>query len=166
MAVGPDPATATWLLAGLRDDRDTVYPRPPGEHVVPVAAGHAALIDLGLRTPRIMIDDVIYQRARWRLRLPSERGADAFDRWTAIHRLRAEHGLPRHVFVHHPADPAPVHVDLCDPLAVEDLARRDPAEVLVTEMLPVPGELWWRAEGEEQHAELRLCCLLRWRPGR
>lgn len=165
-AIGPDLASATWLLSDLHDDRDTIYPTPPGEHGVPVAASPGMTIDLGTRTPRVVIGTLVYQRARWRFRLPGERGADAFDRWTAIHRLRAEHGLPRHVIVHHPAEPQPFHVDLCDPLAVEDLARRDPAEVLVTEMLPAPGDLWWRVADEEQYAELRLACLLQWAAGR
>jgi hypothetical protein len=122
-------------------------------------------IDLGAHTPRIMIDDVVYQRERWRVRLPAERGADAFDRWLAVHRLRGEHGLPRYAFVHHPAEPAPVYVDFCDPLAVEDLAKQDPAEVLLTEMLPAPGRLWWRAGGvaaAARHTRLRLGCLVRW----
>ncbi|WP_188193932.1 lantibiotic dehydratase [Nonomuraea sp. SYSU D8015] len=163
MAVGPDLASATWLLSDLRDDRDTVDVTPPAQHTVPVVAPR---VDLGPHTPRIMIDDLVFQRARWRLSLPAARGADAFDRWTAIHRLRAGHGLPRHVFVHHLAEPEPFHVDLCDPLAVEDLARRDPAEVLVTEMLPAPGQLWWRVAGDERCAELRLACLLRRAAGR
>ncbi|MCF6476626.1 lantibiotic dehydratase, partial [Nonomuraea sp. MG754425] len=115
-------------------------------------------IDLGPYTPRVMIGDLIYQRARWRVHLPAARGADPFDRWLAIHRLCRERALPRHVFVHHPADPGPFHVDFCDPFAVEDLARHDPAEVLVTELLPAPGRLWWRVDGREQCAELRLAC--------
>ncbi|MFC5835028.1 hypothetical protein [Nonomuraea insulae] len=143
-AVGTDPESAAWLLSGVRDDGQGV--------------AHSGQVDLGERTPRIMIGDLIYQRARWRLRLPEERGADAFDRWLALHRLRRHHGLPRHVFVRHPAGPCPFHVDFCDPLAVEDLARREPAEVLITEMLPAPGQFWWRADGQEQAAELRLSC--------
>ncbi|MGW0803769.1 hypothetical protein [Nonomuraea sp. NPDC002799] len=122
------------------------------------------LVDLGARTPRVMIDDVVYQRARWRLPLPAERGADAFDRWLAVHRLRGEHGLPRHVFVRHPAESRPFYVDFCDPLAVEDLARREPAEVIVTEMLPAPDASWWRVDGEGQCAELRLGCFVRGEP--
>lgn len=140
-AVGTDLESAAWLLSGARGDRQGVVE-----------------VDLGGHTPRIMIGDLIYQRARWRLRLPEERGADAFDRWLALHRLRRDHGLPRHVFVRHPAGPCPFHVDFCDPLAVEDLARREPAEVLITEMLPAPGQFWWRADGQEQAAELRLSC--------
>ncbi|MFD0473002.1 hypothetical protein ACFQ0B_35555 [Nonomuraea thailandensis] len=104
---------------------------------------------------------MIYQRARWRVPLPRERGADAFDRWLALHRLRRERSLPRHVFVHHPAGPRPGYVDFCDPFAVEELARHDPAEVLITEMLPAPGQLWWRVDGREQCAELRLGCVVR-----
>ncbi|MGW3349363.1 hypothetical protein ACWDA3_39220 [Nonomuraea rubra] len=91
----------------------------------------------------------------------AQRGADAFDRWLAIHRLRRERSLPRHVFVDHPAGPRPCYVDFCDPFAVEELARQEPAEVLITEMLPAPGQLWWRVDGREQCAELRLGCVVR-----
>ncbi|MEV0622139.1 hypothetical protein AB0I81_53095 [Nonomuraea sp. NPDC050404] len=172
MAVGTDLEEATWLLSGLGADCRHLYEGLHGRlhsdpealrrdlpDVGPPASGHGPPeIDLGAHTPRIMIDDLIYQRARWRLRLPEERGADAFDRWLAIHRLHREHDLPRHAFVRHPADPAPFHVDFCDPLAVEDLARHDPAEVLISEMLPAPGQLWWRVDDQEQCAELRVGC--------
>nr|WP_311132002.1 hypothetical protein [Nonomuraea gerenzanensis]SBO98131.1 Chromosome partition protein smc [Nonomuraea gerenzanensis] len=177
MAVGTDLATATWLLCGVRDDCRPLY---QGLHAAPVtltgalpepwpahpATGHTRPpeIDLGAHTPRILIGDLIYQRSRWRVHLPQERGADAFDRWLAIHRLCREHHLPRHVFVHHPTDPTPFYVDFCDPAAVEDLARHDPAEVLITELLPAPGRLWWRVDGREQCAQLRLGCVVRRAP--
>ncbi|WP_187414172.1 hypothetical protein [Nonomuraea sp. PA05] len=187
MAVGPTLDEATWLLCGVRADcrplhdplpaqlRPTRHPLPgppipPGpDRPPPIPPGpdrrplpdRPPEIDLGAHTPRILLDDLIYQRARWRVPLPAERGADAFDRWLAIHRLRRERDLPRHVFVHHPATPTPFYVDFCDPFAVEDLARHDPAEVLITEMLPAPGQLWWRVDGREQCAELRLGCVVR-----
>ncbi|MEV0388272.1 hypothetical protein [Nonomuraea sp. NPDC050643] len=174
MAVGDDLGRATWLLSGLRDDCRDLYEGLTGRlHPAPdvprddflAHPGAPALpppeIDLGDHTPRVMIDDLIYQRARWRLPLPGERGADPFDRWLALHRLCRERGLPRHAFVRHPADPRPLYVDFCDPLAVEDLARREPAEVLVTETVPGPGGHWWRVNGEAQCAELRLGCLVR-----
>ncbi|MFB4271938.1 hypothetical protein [Nonomuraea sp. GTA35] len=148
-AAAPDPALEPAPEAG-----PVVARARPGRSRPPE-------IDLGAHTPRILIDDLIYQRARWRVHLPQERGADAFDRWLALHRLRRERSLPRHVFVHHPADPRPCYVDFCDPFAVEELARHDPAEVLITEMLPAPGQLWWRVDGREQCAELRLGCVVR-----
>ncbi|WP_146104000.1 lantibiotic dehydratase [Nonomuraea solani] len=161
MAVGADLSQATWLLAGLHDDGparcDGLVGGRGGCPVLP-------WVGLGAHTPRIMIDDLVYQRARWRFPLPEERGADAFDRWVVFHRRCQERGLPRYVFVHHPADPRPLYMDLCDPLAVEDLARREPAEVLVTEMLPGPeaGGLWWRGvDGGAECAELRLRCRVR-----
>ncbi|MFB4280117.1 hypothetical protein ACBJ59_32835 [Nonomuraea sp. MTCD27] len=150
VAAGAEPGAATWLLSGTGPGRGPLY---EGPGTAPVE------VDLGARTPRIMIGDLVYQRARWRLHLPEERGADPFDRWLAIHRLRRERGLPRHVFVRHPAEPGPFPVDFCDPLAVEDLARHEPAEVLVTEMSPVPGQE--RGDGQAWCAELRVACLVR-----
>ncbi|WP_345153141.1 hypothetical protein [Nonomuraea rubra] len=111
----PSPVRGPPRQAALRTQhapRRTPRPRA-GRHGTPRARAAATRpqpppeIDLGAHTPRILIDDLIYQRARWRVHLPRERGADAFDRWLAIHRLRRERSLPRHVFVHHPAGPAP-----------------------------------------------------------
>lgn len=117
-------------------------------------------VDLGAHTPRITIDGVVYQRARWRVTLP-ERAGDRFERWLALHEMRRGLGLPRYVFVKHPAEPKPLYVDFADPVSVLDLTRLPTAEVLVSEMLPAPGQLWWRVDGEAQCAELRTGLLVR-----
>lgn len=117
-------------------------------------------VDTGAFTPRVTIDGVVYQRARWSLELP-ERSADAFDRWLGVQRLRSRAGMPRHVFARHPDEAKPLYVDFADPLSVDDLARLPAGTVVFTEMLPGPEELWWDAPGEPQCAELRLGCLVR-----
>jgi len=77
---------------------------------------------------------------------------------------RHRHALPRHVFLHTPAEPKPFHVDLDSPLAV-DLLRRvlAPAEegaappiLHVTEMLPGPDELWIKDDRGRYAAEILL----------
>lgn len=117
-------------------------------------------IDLGTYTPRIVVDGVVLQRARWRVRLP-ERAGDAYGQWLAIHRIRAHQRLPRHVYVRHPAEPKPLYVDFADPMAVLDLARLPEADVVVSEMLPTPEDLWWRHDDQPHCAEIRLGALVR-----
>ncbi|MFY9825142.1 MAG: lantibiotic dehydratase [Thermoanaerobaculia bacterium] len=79
-------------------------------------------------------------------------------------RWRHVHGLPRHVFLHTPAEPKPFYADLDSPLAV-DLLRRalTPSEegaappiLHVTEMLPGPDEMWIADERGKYAAELLL----------
>jgi hypothetical protein len=119
------------------------------------------LVELGEATPRIQIGRLVYQRARWVFDL--ELPGTGFDLWRAAQRLRRDRGLPRRVFLRHPAEPKPLYLDFADPLAVEDLRLLPAARVVVTEMLPaVRG--WWAPAGRQQQAELRLGCCLRFGP--
>jgi hypothetical protein len=79
-------------------------------------------------------------------------------------RWRRTHGLPRHVFLHSPAEPKPFYADLDSPLSV-DLLRRAllparegaaPPTLHVTEMLPGPDEMWIADERGRYAAELLL----------
>ncbi|MFI9627285.1 lantibiotic dehydratase [Streptomyces sp. NPDC052042] len=115
---------------------------------------------LGAYTPRIVVDGVVLQRARWHLHIP-ERTGDTVTQWLAVQRLRASHGIPRHVYVKHPAEPKPLYVDFADPLSVLDIARLPEGEVVVSEMLPTPDQLWWRVAGKPHCAEFRLGCIVR-----
>ncbi|MER5359000.1 lantibiotic dehydratase [Streptomyces sp. NPDC002785] len=117
-------------------------------------------VDLGAYTPRIVVDGVVLQRARWRLAIP-ERAGDTVTQWLAVQRLRASHGIPRHVYVKHPAEPKPLYVDFADPLSVLDIARLPEGEVVVSEMLPTADQLWWRVAGMPHCAEFRLGCIVR-----
>ncbi|MEJ8651938.1 hypothetical protein WKI65_28585 [Streptomyces sp. MS1.AVA.3] len=122
--------------------------------VVPLA------VDVGPHTPRIVIDGVVYQRARWRSELPGRDFRDAYDKWLAAQRWRIELGLPRRMFVRHPNQPKPLHIDFADPLSVADLAGLGAGECVLTELLPGPGQLWWQADGGHQCAEIRLGCAI------
>ncbi|WP_371515859.1 lantibiotic dehydratase [Kitasatospora sp. NBC_01300] len=121
-------------------------------------------VDLGAYTPRIVVDGVVVQRARWRLSIPErapEKTADTVTQWLSVQRLRAALGMPRHVYVKHPAEPKPLYVDFADPLSVIDIARLPGGEVVVSEMLPTPDQLWWRVADETHCAEFRLGCIVR-----
>ncbi|WP_338674982.1 lantibiotic dehydratase [Streptomyces sp. SCSIO 30461] len=117
-------------------------------------------VDLGAYTPRIVVEGVVLQRARWRLPLP-ERTGDTVARWLAVQRLRTAQGIPRHVYVKHPVEPKPLYVDFADPLSVLDITRLPEGEVVVSEMLPTPDQLWWRVAGRPHCAEFRLGCIVR-----
>lgn len=117
-------------------------------------------IEVGTATPRVVIDGLVYQRARWRTTLPRADRGSSFDRWRTMVAVRRAHGLPRRVFVRHPAEPKPFYVDFADPVALLDLARLPPGEVVVTEMLPEPGRLWWGPGAGRQCAELRVGVLV------
>jgi len=92
---------------------------------------------------------------------PEAAGAQFFARAQA---WRRTHALPRHVFLHTPAEPKPFYADLDSPLAV-DLLRRalspseegaPPPTLHVTEMLPGPDEMWIGDERGQYAAELLL----------
>ncbi|RAY16141.1 lantibiotic dehydratase [Actinomadura craniellae] len=158
VTVPPDATTAIVRGAPRR-----LYPgdlSSPLHRALALPALTPLTVEIGAHTPRITIDGVVVQRARWRVRHPGTPAAEAVERWAAMHRLRVEHGLPRRVFVRHPAEPKPLYIDFADPLGVDDLARMREGELVITEMLPGPEELWWRVDGRAQCAELRLGCLI------
>jgi hypothetical protein len=98
------------------------------------------------RWPRFTSGRLVLFRRRWVFapgEAPETTREDA-DYFARTARWRRRHGLPRHVFLHTPADPKPFYADLDSPLSV-DLLRRalTPATTLhVVEMLPGPDELW------------------------
>jgi hypothetical protein len=153
-------ACGTHLLCG--GDRRWLYPGDVPSALYTALALPALApvrVELGDATPRVVIDELVYQRARWELDL--EPAGAGFDLWGSVHRLRRERGLPRRVFLRHPAEPKPLCLDLADPLAVEDLRLLPAARVSVTEMLPA-DRAWWAPDGRPQQAELRLGCSLRY----
>lgn len=154
-------ADGSALLA--RGARRLLYPgdlHSPLHRAVSLPALVPVDVETGDRTPRLVIDGVVYQRARWRVPLPPAAGGEPYDRWLAVQRWRLGHGLPRRVFLRHPEEPKPLYVDFADPLAVAETAALPPATVLVGEMLPAPGELWWSTGDGAQCAEFRLGCVV------
>ncbi|RXT29807.1 hypothetical protein B5P46_01665 [Rhizobium leguminosarum] len=115
-------------------------------------------IDLGDATPRIVIGDMVFQRARWRVEGVSRVPLDQAWRWARS--LREDRGLPRRVFVRHHAEPKPIFVDLDDPVHIADLTRIGPGLLSITEALPDVGELWWAPNEQPQSSELRIGCLM------
>ena len=118
------------------------------------------------RWPRFTSDKLVLFRRRWVFapgeapEAPGEGGdREAADFFLRTARWRRDHGLPRHVFVHTPAEPKPWYADLDSPLSV-DLLRRalssGPTALHVSEMLPGPDEMWVKDERGRYAAELLI----------
>ncbi|MFJ2770490.1 lantibiotic dehydratase [Streptomyces sp. NPDC087300] len=120
--------------------------------------------------PRIRCGRVVLQRETWRVPAARLRGAAAFDgpagptggeeaaEFVAACRLRADLGLPRHVFVKVPGEPKPIYVDWQAPLLVRQLCRlagREDGTLEISEMLPTPDQRWLRVRGQRYTSELR-----------
>ncbi|WP_229402278.1 lantibiotic dehydratase [Micromonospora okii] len=126
--------------------------------------------------PRIRCGRVILQRETWRV--PSERlrgltltgdrvNAGDAAQYLAACLLRAEYGLPRHVFVKVSGEPKPIYVDWEAPLLVRQLcrvARRAEGTMEVSEMLPAPEERWLDVGGHRYTTELRCAVFSPGRP--
>lgn len=107
---------------------------------------------------RIEVGRVVVQRATWRV--PAGRLADGDRRqaFVASQSVRRELGLPRHLFARVPGEAKPVYCDLDSPLLVRQLTRMAAAatgDVVLSEMLPGPGELWLHDRAGAVTSEIR-----------
>lgn len=123
-------------------------------------------VDLGVHTPRVVLDDVILQREQWRLTkeqvdaLLAAKGDAA--RLRAVTALWEELGLPEQVFAKLPGEQKAVLVDPQSPLVLRaflNLLERRGGAVL-SEMFPGPSGLWLHGPTGRHTAELR-CTFLR-----
>lgn len=111
--------------------------------------------------PRLWIDGVVVARESWREKTEGLAWAssDAPERFLGATAWAKARGFPRFVFVRSPAEVKPIYVDFESPLLVDLLCRfvRGAPEIVVSEMLPAPDELWLTsAEGQRFVCELRL----------
>ena len=120
-------------------------------------------------SPRISFDRLVVCRETWRFPASDVWFAfekEAADRFAEAQRWAASHELPRFVFVKAKVETKPFYVDLSSPVYVELLGKvirrcvdRGLGEeaVVVSEMLPGPGESWLPdAAGERYSSELRI----------
>lgn len=154
--IAPDGRRLT-LYIGEEDQPHLRVFAPPQVELPRVWAGD--------RAPRIVVGEVVVQRAQWRLD-PAELAPDGnrpapARLVAAVRRLRTRRSLPRHVYVRSDSEIKPMYLDLDSLVALDllwSLAERGP--LVVTEMLPGPDELWLRRSSGALTSEIRLA-----RPG-
>lgn len=121
--------------------------------------------------PRLCFDKLVVCRESWRFRAADVSFAyaeSAATRFLGARRWSQRHGMPRFVFLKTPTDRKPFFVDLESPMYVDNLASEvrkvdaweDGATILITEMLPHPGQVWLPdVDGGAYCSELRLVAL-------
>ncbi|MFE7528112.1 hypothetical protein ACFU7Y_20695 [Kitasatospora sp. NPDC057542] len=121
------------------------------------------LVRIGDFAPRIVVGNLLVQRARWwfdRADLGVDAARDPAAAFLAVQSLRARHGVPRFCFASLPHEPKPVGIDLDSPLAVDALVAMvlagDSAAVSLAEMRPAPDALWLRHGGAPVTSEFRI----------
>ena len=132
-------------------------------------ANHFKPLPPAPHTPRVSFDRLVVCRETWRFAASDVWFAfekDAADRFAEARRWAGLHELPRHVFVKAAVEIKPCYVDLASPVYVElfgKMVRRcveqglAESDVVVSEMLPGPGESWLPdAAGERYSSELRI----------
>jgi len=123
-------------------------------------------------TPRVSIDNLVLHRETWRFtagELDFAATKDEKLRYAQCRAWVAGHDLPRYVFVRAQGEIKPVYADLTSLSSVDlvcRLARRvkmnhgDAGDVVVSEMLPTPDQLWLSdSQGRRYTSELRVCAV-------
>jgi hypothetical protein len=119
--------------------------------------------------PRVIIDKLVINRETWRFRksdLDFAVEKDEAERFLGTRRWIRSHCLPQKVFVKSALEVKPFYVDLESPVLVEILCRAirrmnslggEGEQLIVSEMLPGPQELWLQdAKGARYTSELRF----------
>lgn len=134
----------------------------------PAPTSRLPVVRFGEHAPRIIVGDVVVQRACWWLQPgqvagPAAAGHSAAEVFMRVQGLRVSLNLPRWVYAHVSHEPKPVCIDLDAPVAVEVLASLATAAgaeaVALTEMIPEPEALWLRKQGMAMTSELRLAMI-------
>lgn len=117
------------------------------------------VVDLGAFTPRLLVGDVVVQRAAWRIaagELPGH-GSAGVDRYLATVAGLSALGVPRRCFATVAGERKPIFLDLASPHLVDLLhSEAKGRAVRLTEMLPAPAGLWQRLGERKRVCELRL----------
>ncbi|MCY1079556.1 hypothetical protein [Archangium lansingense] len=120
-------------------------------------------VSLGAHTPRVMLGGAVLQREQWRLEAADGEALlackDDKARLRTAVGIWARMGLPDHVFAKFPGERKPVLVDVRSPALLRVFVNllEQKGEVMLSEMLPAPGQLWLGAAGGRHTAELRCC---------
>lgn len=142
----------------LHDDRGPLWLLPA---VRPATTGFDPLAPLSVPAvqnipfggdgsrPRVVIGNVVAQRASWHIPIPRLTALSGVDQFLAARSFRREHNMPELVFVRLPWERKPTLLDFRNPLSVRAFAGQlrnapagQPERLRFTEMLPGPDDLW------------------------
>lgn len=120
-------------------------------------------IRTGDATPRIMVGDMVLQRAQWMANIDAKMDLSAVWKWAQV--LQHNLGLPRQVYIRHADEPKPIFVDLENPLHLSDLARLPAGQISISEALPNLDQLWWKPGGKAHSSEFRIGTVMQFGDG-
>ncbi|GAA0743673.1 lantibiotic dehydratase [Dactylosporangium roseum] len=163
-------ASGQLTVRSLVDDFEADLVEVLDDYLSTAACGRFELLEPAPHQPRVVIDGVVVNRESWRV--PSGEIRPAGDRlvqvYDAVQALRERHELPRLTYCRIPGEVKPLHVDLDNPILVDVLwaklrrgrARVSDGELVFTEMLPGPDQLWLRdGQSRGYTSEVRLVCV-------
>lgn len=140
-----------------------------GDLLSSLAVDTMKFVNSGQHTPRITIDRLVVSRESWSIdasELDFVDDEEERERYIKVRRWANECGLPRRVFVKITNETKPFYVDFQAPIYVGILVRmlrraRTQApinkQVVISEMLPTPDQLWLRDSAENIYtSELRI----------
>lgn len=120
-------------------------------------------ISTGAQTPRIEIEGVVYQRARWTLSVPELLPASTLRGEPAallLHasQIRQRFRLPERVFARVPSERKPLYVDFANIFSLELFLHfiRNDANVTLSEVCPTPQRWWLRGSRGTSSCEWRM----------
>lgn len=119
-------------------------------------------ITMEQHTPRIEIDEIVYQRERWTLCvadiLPPTLGGDASALLLHGCELRRRYGLPERAFARVPSERKPFYVDFANVFSLElflNMIQNDQT-VTLSEVLPSPDKWWLSGQRGTYSCEWRM----------
>ena len=140
-----------------------------GDLLSAMAVDTMKFVHCGQHTSRITIDRLVVSRECWSIdssELDFVAEEDEDERYLKVRRWASEHGFPRRVFVKITSETKPFYVDFHSPVYVGILVRmlrraRTHAtmnkQVLISEMLPTPDQVWLRDSFQNSYtSELRI----------
>jgi hypothetical protein len=118
-----------------------------------------AVFDDPFAVPAVVIDDVVYQRARWELDAAALSVAQPQARFLEMRRFARSSGAGRFVFCRTNRERKPYLIDLASVLSADLVGHvvKDSSRVSAEEMRPGPDQLWLRDDqGCRYTSELRM----------
>jgi DNA-binding MarR family transcriptional regulator len=118
-------------------------------------------VEFDRHTPRIEINNVVYQREHWRFQrdelLEIDEHDTDFDVFLKMRQAQRKHGLPRYLFVRVPGETKPCFLDFDNFFLLEILYQQLKQNETLTcnEMLPGPEQLWLQDQEGSYCLEVR-----------